>query len=39
MHTHHYGDSTANKTRPRFNPECKVECGPLALDQRHSIAC
>ena len=37
MHTHHYGDSMDNKTRPRFNPECKVECAQLVLDQRYSV--
>ena len=25
------------KTRPRFNPEFKVECAQLVLDQRYSI--
>ena len=37
MHTNHYGDIMTTKTRPRFNPEFKVECAQLVLDQRHSI--
>ena len=37
MHADHYGDSMANKTRPRFNPECKVECAQLVLDRQYSV--
>lgn len=28
----HYGDIMAKKTRPRFNPEFKVELSQLVLD-------
>jgi transposase len=37
MHSNHYGDTMTTKTRPRFNPEFKVECAQLVLDQRYSI--
>jgi transposase len=37
MHSNHYGDTMTTKTRPRFNPEFKVACAQLVLDQRYSI--
>jgi len=37
MHTNHYGDNMTKKTRPRFNPEFKVECAQLVLDQGYSV--
>ena len=37
MHSNHYGDNMAKKTRPTFNPEFKVECAQLVLDQGYSI--
>ena len=37
MHTNHYGDNMTKTTRPRFNPEFKVECAQLVLDQGYSV--
>jgi len=37
MHFNHYGDIMTTKSRPRFNPEFKVECAQLVLDQRYSV--
>ena len=37
MHTNHYGDNMTKKTRPTFNPEFKVECAQLVLDQGYSV--
>ena len=37
MHLNHYGDIMTTKTRPRFNPEFKVECAQLVLDQQYSV--
>ena len=37
MHTNHYGDNMTKKTRPRYNPEYKVECAQLVLDQGYSV--
>jgi transposase len=37
MHSNHYGGTMTTNTRPRFNPEFKVECAQLVLDQRYSI--
>jgi transposase len=37
MHLNHYGDIMTSKSRPRFNPEFKVECSQLVLDQRYSV--
>jgi len=37
MHTNHYGDNMAKKTRPRFSPEFKVESAQLVLDQGYSV--
>jgi len=37
VHLNHYGDIMTTKTRPRFNPEFKVECAQLVLDQRYSV--
>ena len=33
----HYGDNMTKKTRPRFNPEFKVESAQLVLDQGYSV--
>ncbi len=32
-----YGDSMTKKTRPRFNPEFKIESAQLVLDQGYSV--
>jgi len=37
MHKKHYGDNMTKKTRPRFNPEFKVESAKLVLDQGYSV--
>ena len=37
MHSNHCGDTMTTKTRPRFNPEFKVECAQLVLDRRYFI--
>lgn len=37
MHTNHYGDNMTKTNRPRFNPEFKVECAQLVLDQGYSV--
>ena len=37
MHTNHYGDNMTKKTRPTYNPEFKVECARLVLDQGYSV--
>ena len=37
MHLNHYGDIMTTKTRPRFNPEFKVESAQLVLDQQYSF--
>jgi transposase len=37
MHSNHYGDTMTTKKRFLFNPEFKVECAQLVLDQRYSI--
>ena len=37
MHSYHYGNTITTKTRPRFNPEFKVECAQLVLDRRYFI--
>ena len=37
MHTENYGDNMTKKTRPRFNPEFKVEYAQLVLDQGYSV--
>lgn len=37
MHTNHYGDNMTKTNRPRFNPEFKVECAQLVLDQGYSF--
>ena len=37
MHTENYGDNMTKRTRPRFNPEFKVECAQLVLDQGYSV--
>jgi len=33
----HYGDNMTKKTRPRFNPELKVESAQLVLGQGYSV--
>ena len=37
MHKNHYGDNMTKKARPTFNPEFKVECAQLVLDQSYSV--
>ncbi len=37
MHFNHYSDIMTTKSGPRFNPEFKVECARLVLDQRYSV--
>jgi transposase-like protein len=37
MHSNHYGDTMTTKTRPRFNPEFKIEGAQLVLDQQYSV--
>ena len=37
MHINDYGDHMIKKSRPRFNPEFKVECAQLVLDQGYTV--
>jgi transposase len=37
MHSNHYGEPMTTKIRFQFNPEFKVECAQLVLDQWYSI--
>ena len=37
MHLNHCGDNMTKKTRPTYNPEFKVECAQLVLDQGYSV--
>lgn len=37
MPSYIYGDYMTKQTRPRFNPELKVEAAQLVLDQGYSV--
>ncbi len=37
MHSNHCGDDMTKKKRPTYNPELKVECAQLVLDQDYAV--
>ena len=37
MHSNNCGDDMTKKKRPTYNPEFKVECAQLVLDQGYCV--